>query len=167
MAKDCSFDVVSDFDAQEMVNAVDQARRELDSRFDLKDSGSSLELQGNADEVVVTTTDEMRLRSILEILEAKMIKRSLNVRILDPQNIEHALGGNVRQHVKLKRGIDKEMAKKITSFIKDAKMKVQASIQGDQVRVSGKDKDDLQAVIQKLRGQADEWDVPLQFENFR
>lgn len=167
MAKDCSFDVVSDFDTQEMVNAIDQVKRELDSRFDLKDSGSSVELQGNAESVVVTTTDEMRLRSILDILESKMIKRGLNIRILDPQTVEHALGGNVRQNVKLKRGIDKDLAKKITTFIKDAKMKVQASIQGDQVRVAGKDKDDLQVVIQKLKEQADVWDAPLQFTNYR
>jgi cyclic-di-GMP-binding protein len=167
MSKESSFDVVSDFDAQEMVNAVDQTRREIASRFDLKDSGSQIDLDSSSNEIILTTTDDTRLRNILDILESKMSKRGLNIRILDPQNVEHALGGNVRQRVRLKRGIDKDLAKKIVSFIKDTKIKVQPSIQGDQIRVVGKNKDDLQDIIQQLRQQADVWATPLQFVNYR
>lgn len=167
MAKDASFDVVSEFDAQEMLNAVDQTKREIISRFDLKDSGSEVELEGACTEIVITTTDDFRLRNILDILESKMIKRGLSVQILDPQTIEPSLGGNVRQRVKLRQGIDKELAKKIVNTIKDAKMKVQPSIQGDQVRVTGKNKDDLQEVIQLLRQQSEAWSTPLQFTNYR
>ncbi len=167
MAKECSFDVVSEFDAQEMVNAVDQTRREIQSRFDLKDSGSAIDFENNNTEIVVTTTDDTRLRNILDILESKMSKRGLNMRILDPQAIENALGGNVRQKVKLKRGIDKDLAKKIVGFIKGMKTKVQPSIQGDQVRVVGKDKDELQDVIQQLRSESEAWNTPLQFTNYR
>ncbi len=167
MSKESSFDVVSEFDTQEMVNAVDQTYREINSRFDLKDSGSKIELANDHKEIILTTTDETRLRNIIDILESKMAKRNLNIRILDPQTVEHALGGNVRQKVILKRGIDKDLAKKIVSCIKDSKIKVQASIQGDQVRVAGKDKDDLQQVIGLLRQHADTWSVPLQFDNYR
>lgn len=165
MSKESSFDVVSEFDAQEMVNAVDQTRREILARFDLKDTGSKIDLENDNTELVLTTTDETRLRNILDILESKMSKRNLNIRILDPQTVEHALGGNVRQRVKLRRGIDKDLAKKIIQCIKDAKLKVQPSIQGDQVRVMGKNKDDLQEVIQLLREQG--WETPLQFNNYR
>ena len=150
MAKDCSFDVVSEFDRQELVNAVDQVKRDVASRFDLKDSGSEVELEGDK-EITITTKDDMKLRNIYDILQSKVSKRGLNIRILDPQTPENALGGNVRQVVKLKKGLTQELAKKIVADIKDLKIKVQASIQGDQVRVSGKDKDDLQAVIKALR----------------
>jgi cyclic-di-GMP-binding protein len=167
MSKEASFDVVSEFDGQEMLNAVDQVKREISARFDLKDTGSDIELENNATEITVTTTDETRLRNIVEILEAKMSKRGLNIRILDPQTVEHALGGNVRQKIVLRKGIDKELAKKIVSTIKDAKLKVQPSVQGDQVRVVGKNKDDLQEVIQLLRDKADAWSSPLQFTNYR
>lgn len=167
MSKDASFDVVSDFDKQEMVNAVDQAKRELDSRFDLKDTGSEIELVQDCAELVITSTDETRVQNILDIVESKMIKRGLSGQILDPKGAEDSLGGRVRQKIVLKRGIDKELAKKIVSAIKETKLKVQPSIQGDQVRVSGKDKDDLQAVIALLREKANAWAVPLQFENYR
>lgn len=167
MAQESSFDIVSEFDTQEMVNAVDQTRREITTRFDLKDTGSEIVLENNHAEIVLTTTDETRVRNIIEILESKMTKRSLNIHILDPKAIEHALGGNVRQKIALKRGIDKDLAKKIVGTIKESKLKVQPSIQGDQVRVSGKSKDDLQAVMQLVRQQADAWGTPLQFTNYR
>ncbi|MCA9798498.1 MAG: YajQ family cyclic di-GMP-binding protein [Cyanobacteria bacterium HKST-UBA06] len=167
MSKDASFDVVSEFDKQELVNAVDQAKREIDTRFDLKDSGSKLELQPDHKLITITTTDEFRIRNILDILENKLIKRGLNVAILDPQTVEHALGGNVRQPIKLKEGIDKDLAKRIVASIKDTKLKVQASIQGEQVRVTGKSRDDLQTVIAHLNEKAAEWSVPLQFTNYR
>ena len=166
MAKDCSFDIVSEFDRQELVNAVDQVKRDVSSRFDLKDSGSEVELDGDK-EITITTKDDMKLKNIYDILQSKVSKRGLNIRILDPQTPENALGGNVRQVVKLKKGLTQELAKKIVADIKDLKIKVQASIQGDQVRVSGKDKDDLQAVIKALREKEEKYDYPLQFTNYR
>jgi len=166
MAKECSFDIVSEFDRQELVNAVDQVKRDVSSRFDLKDSGSEINLDADK-EIVVTTKDEMKLRNIYDILQSKISKRGLSIRILDPQPVESALGGNVRQVYKLKKGLTQELAKKIVADIKDMKIKVQASIQGDQVRVSGKDKDDLQAVIKALREKEDKYDYPLQFTNYR
>jgi uncharacterized protein YajQ (UPF0234 family) len=166
MAKDESFDVVSDFDAQEMLNALDQTRREIQSRFDLKDTGSRIEQEADT-ALIVTSTDEFRVKNIYDILEAKVNKRGISIQVLDPQPPEAALGGQVRQRIQLKRGIDAALGKQIVASIKALKLKVQAAIQGDQVRVSGKSRDDLQAVIQHLRAQADAWSVPLQFSNFR
>ncbi len=166
MAKDCSFDVVSEFDKQELVNAVDQVKREVSSRFDLKDSNSDINLEADKS-ITITTNDDMKLRNIFDILQSKLVKRNLSIKILDPQPVENALGGNVRQVYKLKKGLTQELAKKISSDIKDMKMKVQPSIQGDCVRVSGKDKDDLQKVIQMLRQNEEKYDYPLQFTNYR
>lgn len=166
MAKDCSFDIVSEFDRQELVNAVDQVKRDVSSRFDLKDSNSSVELEADK-EITVTTSDEMKLRNIYDILQSKLVKRNISIKVLDPQPVENALGGNVRQVYKLKKGLTQDLAKKIVADIKDMKKKVQASIQGDQVRVSGKDKDELQNVIQALRKNEDKYDYPLQFTNYR
>ena len=166
MAKDCSFDIVSEYDKQELVNAVDQVKRELTTRFDLKNSNSKVELEQDK-EIVITTNDEMKLKNILDILQSKLVKRNLSIKILDPKPVENALGGNVRQVFALKKGLTQELAKKIVADIKGTKLKVQASIQGEQVRVTGKDKDDLQAVIQTLRQNADSYDVPLQFTNYR
>ena len=166
MAKDCSFDVVSEFDKQELVNAVDQVKRDLTSRFDLKNSNSSIDLEGEKS-ITITTNDEMKLRNIFDILQSKLVKRGLSIKILDAQPMENALGGNVRQVYNLKKGLSQELAKKIVSDIKDTKLKVQASIQGEQVRVSGKSKDDLQEVIGFLRKNEDKYDIPLQFTNYR
>ena len=166
MAKECSFDVVSEFDKQELVNAVDQVKRDLISRFDLKNSNSEVELEADKT-ITITTSDDMKLRNILEILQTKLTKRNLSIKILDPQKVESALGGTVRQVFVLRKGLSPELAKKIVAEIKDAKIKVQASIQGDQVRVSGKDKDDLQAVIQLLKENSEKYDYPLQFQNYR
>lgn len=166
MAKDCSFDIVSEYDKQEMVNAVDQVKRELTSRFDFKNSNSQVELDVEKS-ITVTTEDEMKLRNILDIIQSKFSKRNLSLKILDGQTIENALGGNVRQVFLLKKGLSTELAKKIVADIKNSKLKVQASIQGEQVRVSGKSKDDLQAVIQLIRQNEDKYDVPLQFTNYR
>ena len=166
MAKDCSFDVVSEFDRQELVNAVDQVKREVMSRFDLKDSNSEIDLDSDKS-ITITTSDDMKLRNIIDILQSKMVKRNLSIKILDAQPIENALGGNVRQVFNLKKGLTQELAKKIVADIKNTKLKVQASIQGEQVRVSGKDKDDLQAVIKMLRENDDSYNVPLQFTNYR
>ena len=166
MAKDCSFDIVSEFDKQELVNAVDQVKRELTTRFDLKGSNSDVILDSDKS-ITITTNDEMKLKNILDILQSKMIKRGLSIKILDAQQIENALGGNVRQVFNLKKGLTQELAKKIVADIKNTKLKVQASIQGEQVRVSGKDKDDLQSVIKMLREKEDNYEIPLQFQNYR
>lgn len=166
MAKDASFDIVSEFDKQELTNAIDQVKRELTTRFDLKDSNSDISLEEDK-AILITTNDEMKLKNIYDILQSKLVKRNLNIRILDAQPIENALGGNVRQVYKLKKGLTQELAKRISSDIKDMKIKVQPSIQGDSVRVSGKDKDDLQKVIQMLRQNEEKYDYPLQFTNYR
>lgn len=166
MAKDCSFDIVSEYDKQELMNAVDQVKRELTTRFDLKNSNSKVYLEQDK-QIVITTNDEMKLKNILDILQSKLVKRNLSIKILNPKPVENALGGNVRQVFELKKGLTQDLAKKIVAEIKNTKLKVQASIQGEQVRVTGKDKDDLQAVIQTLRKNADDFDVPLQFTNYR
>ena len=165
MAKDASFDIVSDYDKQELVNAIDQVKRELTTRFDLKDSNSDVTLDDKA--INITTNDEMKLKNIYDILQSKLVKRNLSLKILDPQKIENALGGNVKQEIKLRKGLSVELAKKITGYIKDTKLKVQASIQGDSVRVTGKSRDDLQEVIKTIRQKEDDIDAPLQFTNYR
>lgn len=163
MAKDASFDVVSKVDMQEMDNAVNQASKEMISRFDFKGSKSSIDLKD--EEIVLASDDEGKLRSVVDILESKLIKRGISLKSLDYGKVEPASAGTVRQSVKIKQGIDQDNAKKIVKIIKDSKIKVQASVQGDAVRVSGKNRDDLQAVIQLLK----ESDVPvdLQFTNYR
>ncbi|OGH95551.1 MAG: YajQ family cyclic di-GMP-binding protein [Candidatus Melainabacteria bacterium GWA2_34_9] len=166
MAKDESFDVVSEFDQSEMVNAVDQTKREIQARFDLKNSGSTVEIEaGKA--VIITTKDDLKLRNIVDILQSKMAKRNLSLRILDPQKVENSLGGNVKQVINLKKGISPELSKKIVADIKTSKIKVQAAIQGDQVRISGKNRDDLQEVIKLLREKQEDYNVALQFNNYR
>lgn len=165
MAKDASFDIVSDYDKQELTNAVDQVKRELTTRFDLKDSNSDIVLDNQS--INITTNDEMKLKNIYDILQSKLVKRNLSLKILDPQKVENALGGNVKQEIKLKKGLSTELAKKITGFIKDTKLKVQASIQGDSVRVMGKSRDDLQEVIKVIKQKEDSIDAPLQFTNYR
>lgn len=166
MAKDASFDVVSEFNQQELVNAIDQTEREISGRFDLKNTNSDVKLEGDKS-ITITTSDEMKLFNIVDILQSKMTKRGLSIKILDGQKVESALGGNVRQVLLLRKGLTTELAKKIVADIKNSKLKVQASIQGDQVRVSGKSKDDLQDVIQLLRQNEESYDAPLQFTNYR
>ncbi|MBR5305135.1 MAG: YajQ family cyclic di-GMP-binding protein [Candidatus Gastranaerophilales bacterium] len=166
MAKDASFDIVSEFDKQELVNAIDQVKRELTTRFDLKDSNSTIELVEDKT-INITTNDEMKMRNIYDILQSKLVKRNLSLKILDPQKVENALGGNVKQEIKLKKGLSTELAKKIVAMIKDTKLKVQASIQGDSVRVTGKSRDDLQDVIKAVKAKEAEIDAPLQFTNYR
>mgnify|MGYP003295839417 CR=1 FL=1 len=123
MAKDCSFDVVSEFDKQELVNAIDQVKRDLNSRFDLKNSNSDINLEADKT-ITITTSDEMKLRNIYDILTSKLVKRGLSIKILDAQAIENALGGNVRQIFNLRKGLTQELSKKIVSDIKDSKLKV-------------------------------------------
>ena len=166
MAKDESFDVVSEFDYQELVNAVDQAKREINSRFDLKDSNSKIDIEGEKS-ITITSSDDLKLRNILDLLYSKLTKRNLSIKILDPQKVENALGGTVKQIFLLKKGLTQDLAKKIVGDIKNSKIKVQAAIQGDQVRVSGKNRDDLQEVIKLLKEKQDDYNIALQFTNYR
>lgn len=163
MASNYSFDIVSDFDYQEMVNAVDQTGREIQSRYDLKDTKSTIELGEN--QISVSTDSEFTLDAIQAILRAKAAKRNLSQKIFEPGKIESASGNRVRQEITLKKGISQELAKKISKLIRDEFKKVQASIQGDAVRVSSKSKDDLQTVMQRLK--EEDFPVALQFTNYR
>ncbi len=163
MASNFSFDVVSDFDRQELVNAVDQTNREIIARYDLKDTKTTLEL--GEDAIVVSTDSEFTLDAIQTILQIKSAKRNLSLKIFDYGKVESASGNRVRQEIKLKKGISQEVAKQITKLIRDEFKKVQGSIQGDAVRVSAKDKDDLQAVMQRLR--QEDYPMALQFNNYR
>jgi uncharacterized protein YajQ (UPF0234 family) len=163
MAGDQSFDVVSDFDEQELRNALDQVRREVGTRFDFK--GVTVDLTQAKDEVVLVTDDEHRASAVKDLIESKAIKRGLSLKIFDWGKVEEAGGNKVRQHIALRRGLSEEVAKKITRLIREEFPKVKSQIQGDAVRVSGKSRDDLQRVIVRLR----ELDLPLplQFENYR
>jgi uncharacterized protein YajQ (UPF0234 family) len=163
MSKEASFDIVSKVDMQEATNAIHQAQKELEQRFDLKGSGSEIAVEKES--ITLNAPDEMKLRNVLDILEAKLIKREISLKSLEYGKIESSLGGKVKQVVVLKQGIEKDNAKKIINLIKDTKLKVNAQIQDDQIRVVGKNRDDLQAIIAKLRGA--ELDLDLQFLNFR
>lgn len=163
MASNYSFDVVSDFDRQELVNAIDQANREIQARYDLKDTKTTLEL--GEDVITIHTDSEFTLQALHTILQTKAAKRELSLKIFDYGKIESASGNRVRQEIKLKKGISSELAKKISKLIRDEFKKVQASIQGDAVRVVAKSKDELQLVIQFLK--QEEWPVALQFTNYR
>ena len=149
-----------------MVNAIDQVKRDIQTRFDLKNTNSEVELEADKS-ITITTADEMKLRNIYDILQTKLVKRGLSIKILDAQPIENALGGNVRRVYNLRKGLTQDLGKKIVADIKSTKLKVQASIQGEQVRVTGKSKDDLQEVIKFLRGNEEKYDYPLQFTNYR
>lgn len=167
MAKDSSFDIVSEYDQQELTNALDQVRRDIAARFDFKNSNTTLEQSG--DDIVITTSDDLKLRNVLQLIEEKLAKRGLSPFLLDTKTNkpEAALGGQWRQVCPIRTGIDKELAKQIVAHIKKLPVKVQASIQGDAVRVSGKVRDDLQAVIAAMKEKAADWEVPLQFNNYR
>lgn len=163
MAANFSFDIVSDFDFQELTNALDQTRREVKSRYDLKDTKSTLDLSDQT--IIVNTDSDFSLEAINQILRAKASKRKLSQKIFDFGKAEAAGGDRVRQEITLKKGISQEIGKKITKLVRDNFKKIQASIQGDTVRVSAKSKDDLQAVIQLLR--QEDFPVELQFTNYR
>jgi uncharacterized protein YajQ (UPF0234 family) len=165
MAQESSFDITSEINLQEMDNAVNQAIKEIATRYDFKGSAASIEFDRKAKEVKFTADAEQQLETVKSVLVGKMIKRGVDQRILDPQKVEQATHKTVRQLYKLKSGIDRETAKTIQKAIKDLKLKVNASIQGESLRVTGAKKDDLQAVIQYLRENPPE--LPLQFTNFR
>lgn len=160
-----SFDIVSKFDRQELKNAVDQATREVQTRYDLKDTKSTIALEGNT--ITVNTASEMTLATIRDILESKVIRRGLSLKILDYGQMEEASGARVRQTITLKEGIAEDLAKQLTKAIRSDFKKVTPQIQGDAVRVSAKNKDDLQTVIQALKGKGDDYPVALQFTNYR
>lgn len=163
MAKDSSFDVVSEVNMQEVVNAVNQARKEVSQRYDFK--GSKTEIELNDDVIKVTTEDDFRLNSVVDILKTRLIARKVAVRNLQYGKMEDAAGGMVRQQITIRQGITADKAKAMVKDIKASKLKVQASIQGDSIRVSGKNKDDLQQVIALLREK--DYDIELQFVNYR
>ena len=165
MADTSSFDIVSKVDMQEVDNALNQARKEIVQRYDFKGSKSSIELKEKEHELVLISDDDFKMKAVVDILQNKFVKRSVPLKALTYNPIEPAAGGTVRQTIKLQNGIEKEDAKLIVKMIKDSKLKVQAQIMDDQVRVSGKSKDDLQSVIVMLK-QAD-LKFAVQFVNYR
>lgn len=163
MASTFSFDVVSEFDRQELVNALDQAQREIQSRYDLKDTKTTVELGDQT--ITISTDSEFTLDAVHSLIQTKAVKRNLSLKIFDYGKIESASGNRVRQEITLRKGISQEIAKQITKLIRDEFKKVQSSIQGDAVRVSAKSKDDLQMVMQRLK--QEEYPMALQFTNYR
>ncbi|HLN63774.1 MAG TPA: YajQ family cyclic di-GMP-binding protein [Symbiobacteriaceae bacterium] len=165
MASDSSFDVVSKVEIPEVVNAINQATKEMESRFDFKGSKSSISLDEKKGEITLIGDDEMKLRNVRDILETKLVKRNVPIKNLTYGKMEDAAGGTLRQVITLAQGIAQEKAKQITQTIRDSKLKVKAEIRGEEIRVSGAKKDDLQAVIQLLRGK--DFGIELQFTNYR
>lgn len=163
MSTENSFDIVSNLDMQEMNNAIQQAEKEIENRFDFKGSKSSISLEKN--ELIIVSDDEYKLSNVIDILQSKMVKRGLSIKNLEYGKIEPAASATVRQRIQLKQGIDQDNAKKINILIRDSKLKVKSQIQGDQIRVSGKSKDDLQKAIQLIKSQ--DFPIELQIVNFR
>ena len=163
MPQDFSFDVVSKTDMQEVANAVQQAQKELAQRFDFKGSKSSIELAD--EEITLVSDNEGKLIQVKDVLETKLVKRHVALKALEYGKLEQASMGTVRQKAKIVQGIESEKAKAIVKTIKDAKVKVQASIQGDQVRITGRNKDDLQKAIALIK--ENDYGIPLQFTNYR
>ena len=164
MASDNSFDVVSKVELQEVKNAIDQASKEVNARFDLKNSKSKIELEGD-ETIQLASQDEYTLKAVIEILSQKLVKRGVSLKNLEYEKLEPASNSSVRQKIKLKQGIASDNAKKIVAVIKDSKLKAQASIQGDTVRVVSKDRDILQQIMAKLR--SGDFGIEIQFTNFR
>jgi len=163
MADTFSFDVVSDFDRQELVNTLDQLRRDVGQRYDLKDSKTEIELEELS--LTITTASDMTLDAVVDVLLQKATKRNLSLKIFDFQSPEPVGGNRVQQLVKLRKGLSQELAKQLSKTLRDQLKKITVSIQGDSLRITGKSKDDLQQAIQLLKGQ--DLEVPLQFENYR
>lgn len=164
MAADNSFDVVSKVEMQEVKNAIDQASKEINARFDLKNTKSSITLEGT-ETLQLASQDDYTLKAVIEILSQKLVKRGVSLKNLEYEKVEPAANSSVRQKIKLKQGIASETAKKIVAVVKDSKLKAQASIQGDTVRVTSKDRDVLQQIIAMLKGK--DLGIDLQFTNFR
>lgn len=163
MAKENSFDIVSKVNLAEVTNAIQQAMKEIETRYDFKGSKSRIALEG--EEIVILSDDEFKLEQVKDVLASKLIRRGVSLKSLDYQKVEPAAGGNVRQRAVIKQGIQQDQAKQISKLIRDSGIKVKCQIQGDQLRVSGKSRDDLQKVIHMLK----EADLPvdLQFVNYR
>ena len=164
MAADNSFDIVSKVDLQEVSNAIQNALKEIHTRFDLKDSKSDIQVEGK-EALVLSSSDEYKLKAVTDILQSKLIKRGVPIKALSYGTVEPAAGSSVRQKITMQQGIPIEKAREIVKLIKDSKKKVQASIQGDTVRVSGKDRDALQETIALLRGH--DFGIDMQFTNYR
>ncbi len=165
MAQQNSFDIVSEVNMQEVDNALNQARKEVATRYDFKDSKTTIDFVEKEKEITISTDNDFRLKAVIDILQNKLIKRGIAIKTLKYGSVETAAGATVRQKITLLVGIDKENAKKLVQIIKETKIKVQAQINEDQVRVTGKDRDDLQLIITKLRGL--DFPLPLQFNNYR
>ena len=167
MANEFSFDVVSQINQQELKNALDQVRRELAQRYDLKNSGSSVDLEGRT--IKLASASEMTLESVRDLLLERSVRRGLSPKVFDYGRVEEASKGTVRQTVTLREGLSQELQKEITKLVRDRLPKLKSQVQGDAVRVVGKSKDDLQAAIKVLRSAEQErsWPVPLQFINYR
>lgn len=163
MAGDCSFDVVSQFDEQELVNALDQTKRDVQTRYDLKDSKT--EIVQSKDSITITTESQLTLKSVRDILESKAVRRNLSLKIFKPGKEEDAAGGRVRLAIELQQGITQDQAKEIGKHVREAFPKVRTQIQGDTIRVIAKSRDDLQAIIALLKQK--DYPVPLQFINYR
>ena len=159
-----SFDIVSKVDLQEVTNAINQALKEVHTRFDLKDSKSDITLEGK-DAIILSSADEYKLKAVTDVLQGKLVKRGVPLKALSYGTIEPAAGSTVRQKVTMQQGIPTEKAREIVKLIKDSKRKVQASIQGDTVRVSGKDRDTLQEIIALLKQR--DFGIDMQFTNYR
>ena len=163
MAAEISFDIVSQYDEQELVNALDQTRREVGTRYDLKDTHTEIEQDKKG--LTITTASEFTLKQVLDVLESKMVKRGLSLKILKPGKVEPAAGAKVRQTFELQAGISQDLARQISKLVRDKCPKARTQIQGDQVRVFSKSRDELQGVIALLKAQ--DYTVPLQFVNYR
>jgi uncharacterized protein YajQ (UPF0234 family) len=163
MAKSNSFDVVSKTDLNEVLNAANQTMKEVRTRFDFKGSSSNVQLENQS--LVLIADDEYKLKSLTEILEQKLIKRGVSLKALTYGKVEDAAGGNVKQQIVIQQGIPTDKAKDISKFIRDLKLKVQASIQGDMVRISGRDRDTLQTVIRELK--EEDFGIDMHFTNYR
>ncbi|MGO8950195.1 MAG: YajQ family cyclic di-GMP-binding protein [Ktedonobacterales bacterium] len=165
MAAENSFDVVSQYDEQELTNALDQTRREVSTRYDLKDTKTEITYDPKKGTITIVSASEFTLKSVTDVLESKMVRRNLSLKILKPQEIEQASGGKVRQLIELQKGISPELAREISKLIRDQFPKAKSQIQGDAVRVTSKSRDELHSIIAVLREK--DYPVPLQFENYR
>jgi uncharacterized protein YajQ (UPF0234 family) len=165
MGAESSFDIVSEYDSQEMVNAVDQTKREVQTRYDLKDTKTDIELSDK--ELIITTETERHMTAIRDILLSKALRRNLSIKVFKMNDVQDVAGGRVKQVITLQKGLADDVAKKIQRFLKDKFPKVQGRIQGESIRVGSKSRDDLQLVISALREAADEFPVALQFNNYR
>jgi uncharacterized protein YajQ (UPF0234 family) len=163
MAGDCSFDIVSQFDEQELVNAIDQTRREIQTRYDLKNTKTDIEHDKNT--ITIVTDSTLTLKSVRDVLESKAVRRNLSLKIFKPGKEEDAAGSRVRQIIQLQQGISQELGKEIGKFIRESHPKVRTQIQGDAVRVLAKSRDELQTVITSIKEK--DYAVPLQFINYR